>query len=473
MGMTKRMSVKINKLAEETRDILTRYSDLPIPLRDSLENLLGGVEMAVEYLSRNSRNSHTPPSQDNAKGNKEKRGKQRKNSDKKPGGQPGREGVNLSFSDEPTSIVDLEIDRRCLPPGNYTEEEPECRQVFDFEIIKTITEYRAQVLRGAVGDRYVAEFPEGVNAPTQYGANVQAYCVGLSTKNAMPYERLADHVFHELGISVSTGSLVNFEERIATKLEETFLPEAKDLLIQSEVVGFDETGISIRGEGFWAHEANNSLVVLFTAHKKRGKAGIDAAGILPEFKGIAVHDYWASYQSYLCAHALCNAHHLRDLEYIGEDPRQTWAVEMKALLLEMNTTTKSSKRKVKLEVITILQARYDQVVLNGLKQNPGTKHKNKRKAKARCLVERFRDRKDQILLFLHDLRVPFSNNDTERPIRMLKVEMKISGTFRSLATARRSLLIRSYLLTCQNHGIDHHEALLRVIQNDIPSFKPA
>jgi len=436
MGMTKRMSVKINKLAEETRDILTRYDDLPIPLRDSIENLLGGVDMAIEYLARNSQNGHTPPSQDTSKGNKEKRGKQTNKSGKKPGGQPGREGVNLAFSENPTSVIPLEIDRRFLPPGAYNEEERECRQVFDFEIVRTITEYRAQVLKSSGGDTYVAEFPEGVNASTQYGASLQAYCVGLSTKNAMPYERLADHVFQEIGIPVSTGSLVNFEERIAKKLEETFLPEAKELLIQSDVAGFDESGISIRGENFWAHEANNTLVVLFTAHEKRGKAGIDAAGILPKFKGIAVHDYWAPYQSYSCTHALCNAHHLRDLEYIAEDLRQTWAVEMKELLLEMNTAAKNSKGKVKREVITTLEARYDQVVLQGLKQNPGTKHKDRRKAKARCLVERFRDRKNQVLLFLHDLRVPFSNNDTERPIRMLKVEMKVSGTFKSLACQR-------------------------------------
>jgi transposase len=427
--------------------------------------------MAIEYLGRNSRNGHTPPSQDKGKGNKEKRGKEKKKSEKKPGGQPGREGANLAFSDDPTKIIALEKDRRCLAPGEYTEEEPECRQVFDFEIIKTITEYRAQVLKSSTGDRYVAEFPEGVNAPTQYGANIQAYSVGLSTKNVMPYERLADHILQETGIPISTGSLVNFEDRICKKLEETFLPEAKEILIRSEVAGFDETGISVRGKNCWAHEANNSMVVLFTANQKRGKAGMDAVGILPEFKGVAVHDYWAPYQRYLCTHALCNAHHLRDLEYIGEDPRQTWALEMKELLLEMNTTAKNAGVKVKKDVIKTLETRYDQLVLLGLKQNPGTKHKNKRKAKARCLAERFRDKKDQIILFLHDLRVPFTNNDTERPIRMLKVEMKVSGTFKSLVTAQRSLLIRSYLLTCQNHGIDHHEALLRVIQNNIPSFR--
>jgi transposase len=150
------------------------------------------------------------------------------------------------------------------------------------------------------------------------------------------------------------------------------------------------------------------MVVLFTANQKRGKAGMDAVGILPEFKGVAVHDYWAPYQRYLCTHALCNAHHLRDLEYIGEDPRQTWALEMKELLLEMNTTAKNAGVKVKKDVIKTLETRYDQLVLLGLKQNPGTKHKNKRQAKARCLAERFRDKKDQIILFLHDLRVPFT-----------------------------------------------------------------
>jgi transposase len=393
----------------------------------------------------------------------------------KVGGQPGHEGKYLPLTDNPDVTIDLLVPPEALASSGlelFREREPERRQVVDFEIKKVVTEYRAQVLEGVTsGARYTAAFPPDVNAPTQYGNSLRAHAVGLTCRQSVPYERVAEQFEKEYGIPVSTGSMVNWEKLVAKRLSAAFVPWAKANLLSSSFCHFDETGINIAGDLHWAHEANNGKAVLFYAHGRRGKTAMEDFGILPHFRGVSIHDHWHSYFKYTdCSHALCNAHHLRELEKIAEDPAQPWAEDLKTLLVEMRDQKLAHNGIVPPALAEPLEARYDQLLQTGLHKNPGTKKKGKRRSKARCLLDRLHRHKAEVLRFMYNALVPFTNNDAERPIRMLKVEMKISGTFRSLVTAQDSLTIRSYLLTCQNHGISPHHAIKTVLNGQMPDF---
>jgi transposase len=158
-------------------------------------------------------------------------------------------------------------------------------------------------------------------------------------------------------------------------------------------------------------------------------------------KGVAVHDGWKPYNVYDCDHALCNAHLQRELTGIEENYKQQWAKEMNELLAEMKKYTDECKEKFKesdLEKIKALEERFDAVVMKEIEENPLSlnpekqgKRGKKPKTKARDLVDRFIEHKEKILRFLTDLKVPFENNQAERDIRMMKIQQKISGTFRT------------------------------------------
>lgn len=476
--MNKRTNRRIRELMNETREALEQEASVPLSVRDAVENLVDAVGHILEHLGQHSGNSHVPPSKDIGRskgGKKDKEKKSKERDSRKVGGQPGHEGNYLPLSDTPDVVIDIPVESVSLARTGmdmYVSIEPERRQVIDFEITRIITEYRAQQLYSPItGVTYTASFPPEVKSPTQYGNGLRAHVIGLTCRQSVPYERVSEQLDKEYGIPVSTGSMVNWEKLLASQLKLSFVPWAKAQLTASPVCHFDETGINIAGETQWAHESTNGKVVLFFPHQRRGQKAMDAFGILPNFRGIGIHDHWNSYFRYThCLHALCNAHHVRELEKIAEDPAQAWASDIKGLLIEMRDRKAVHNGLVPDSEVEQLKARYDTLVRQGLHKNPGTKKKGKRRSKARCLLDRLNDSKEEVLRFLTNPLVPFTNNDAERPIRMLKVEMKISGTFRSFTTAEDSLTIRSYILTCQNHGISPYHAIRMALAKQYPQF---
>lgn len=213
------------------------------------------------------------------------------------------------------------------------------------------------------------------------------------------------------------------------------------------------------------------MLTLYETHPKRGREAVDAIGILPVFKGKAMHDAWSAYWNYSCRHLLCNAHHLRELTFLAEEEGQIWAQRMITLLREIYQCVQSSKEqgRTTLDVLTIysVEQRYDALIQDGYRANPKAKRQNKRgkakQTKGRNLVIRL-EKRDQVLGFLYDFSLPFDNNRAETDIRMMKVKQKISGCFRTREGAINFGIIRGYISTMQKHGHNILEVLKYALQ---------
>ena len=438
--------------------------------------LLTLITLLAERLSLNSSNSSKSPSTDP---NRKKKKKGNDGNKRNPGGQPGRNGTTLEPLDDPDEIIPIKLDKRTLPRGDYHEVGFEKRQVVELEISRIITEYRAQILENAAGKRFVAPFPEGVTRPIQYGQSIKSHSVYLSQYQLIPYERVSDYFNNESGIPVSVGSLFNFNQEAFDKLElfETFV---KGKLIESLLIHADETSINVNGKRIWLHCAVNDLWTYFYPHEKRGAEAMDFIGILPNFTGTLTHDHWKPYYTYTdCDHSLCNAHHIRELEWVIDNhPQYTWAQTMQNLLCEINDAVNKTEKNCLDDVTaTAYRQRYREIIGIGEDQMPlptpdpnkPPKRGREKKTKERNLLERLRDFEEDTLRFMVVGYVLFTNNNGENAIRMTKVQQKISGCFRSMNGAKIFCRIRSYLLTAQKHDISPTEALQTLFQGKLPA----
>jgi transposase len=416
-------------------------------------------------LSLNSRNSSRPPSSDGlAKPNA--RRSLRRASGRKPGGQPGSAGHHLSQVEAPDTVVAHEPERCDGCGGSLVGAElvgVERRQVFDLPpaVRLEVSEHRALRRRcGGCGKTSTGAFPAGVAAPTQYGPRLRALVCYLAVYQHLPYERIAQLLADCYGASLSTGTLQAIVERGAAGLD-LVLEQARRGLAGSAVVHFDETGARAAGSLHWVHEAASETLTLYGLHKRRGREGIDALGVLPRFAGVAVHDGFAPYRAYTgCAHALCNGHHLRELAGVVEQDGQGWAEELARLLLEAKAAVEAAKlageSALAEHTLAGFRGRYRQLIDAGLAVNPEPARTGKRgrprQGKARSLLLRLDRYQDDVLRFAHDLSVPFDNNHAERDVRMVKLQQKISGCWRSLEGAEAFLVLRSYISTARKQG---------------------
>jgi transposase len=414
-------------------------------------------------LGSNSRNSSRPPSSD---GYAEPAPRSlRRPSGRKPGGQPGSPGHRLERSPDPDEAV-LHPAKRCDGCGGELDDAPiigsESRQVFDLPELPRLrcVEHWIQRRRCACGRVTSSSFPRGVRAPVQYGPRVRALGIYLVCYQHLPYERAAQLLSDCVGATVSVGSLQSFVAEGADGLE-GFLDELRSQLQGAAVAQFDETGARAEGKLGWVHSASTETLTLYTAHAKRGTDGIDAAGVLGAFDGVAVHDGWAPYRAYeRVTHALCNAHHLREL-VAAHEQRQAWALGMSCLLVDAKEFVEQARAAGRDALdeaeLVELHACYRAVIALGYEENPdltadpGPGRRPKR-TKAQNLLLRLDEREPETLRFAHDFRVPFDNNLSERDLRMIKLQQKISGCWRTQAGAERFLAIRSYISTARKQG---------------------
>ena len=323
--------IDIDSTLKEMGSVLSNENDLSPALRSMIGVLILLVKLLSHRMGLNSRNSSKPPSSDI---NRPKN--TRKKSNKKPGGQKGHPGSTLRQIETPDEVELICIDRRTLPKGRYRDMGVEKRQVFDIEIVRHVIEYQAQILEDTQGKRFVAPFPAGVNKAVQYGNTLKAHAVYLSQYQLLPYQRIQEYFGEQLHIPLSQGSLFNFNKEAFAHLAD-FSAIVKARLAGAERVHVDETGINIEGKRHWLHCASNDCWTDFFAHEKRGCQAMDGRGILPRFTGVLCHDHWKPYYRYTgCSHALCNAHHVRELSCAHEQDEQAWAGKMKTLLEQMN-----------------------------------------------------------------------------------------------------------------------------------------
>lgn len=480
-GDMKIENLNITETIDNAKKLLAEEKQISPALKVMFELLLTLISLFAGRLSLNSRNSSKPPTTDP---NREKKNKEQ--GQNKPGGQPGRKGVNLQPITDPDHIVPLKLDENLLPEGTYREVGFKARQVIDLKISRIVTEYRAQILQNVTGQQFVAPFPEGVIRPIQYGQSIKSHAVYLSQFQLLPYERVADYFSNELQIPISVGSLFNFNQEAFERLE-TFDALAKERLIASALLHADETGINVNGKRIWLHAAANDLWTYFAPHEKRGSEAMDFIGILPQFRGVLVHDHWKPYYLYrACLHVLCNAHHLRELQWVIDNPNYLWAKQMQDLLLEINKAVNASdESRLDQESASAFRAQYRAILEKGLLEMPpvieipaitvvskegGLKKRRgrKKKTKEMNLLQRLKAYENDVLRFMEASIVPFTNNRGENDIRMTKVQQKISGCFRSIEGAKIFCRVRSYLLTAQKHGISPTAALKTLFEGRIP-----
>jgi transposase len=388
---------------------------------------------------------------------------QRRAAARRPGKQPGAEGQHLAQVEAPDALV-VHAPKVCRDCGADLSDAlvvgVERRQVFDLpKIAAFVTEHRMERRRCSCGCESKALAPRAATAPACYGPGVRSLSAYLAVHQHLPYDRMAQLFSDVLGITVSTGALAQMVAE-AGKALEPFTDAVRDALIDALVVHFDETGARVAGRLHWVHVAANRLFTLIDCHPRRGAIAMDDLGVIANMTGVAVHDGWRSYRCYDVAHSLCNAHHLRELQGIAVVFDQEWAGEMITLLLEAKEATDAARTAgaggLDATILHSIRTRYGILIQRGWAANPAPPigkrfgvHKT-----AANLLKRLDGQRTDVLRFVVDLNVPFDNNQAERDVRMVKLQQKISGTWRTLAGARNYCAIRSYISTMNKH--DHN-----------------
>ena len=466
--------IDINKAVAKARAILAQEKNISMGFKAAMEVLFVIITLLTNRFNLNSKNSSKPPSSDP---NREKQS-QKNASGKKPGGQPGHNGNNLKQVTDPDEIQFIAVDKASLPEGKYHEVGYDARQVIDIRISRHVIEYRAQILTDKHGNKFAASFPEGVVRSVQYGSGLKAHVVYLSQFQLLPYNRISDYFAEEVNLPLSMGSIYNFNAEAYKALEE-FAAIVKQKLIKSKVLNVDETGINVNGKNAWLHLVANEKWTYFYPHSKRGSIAMNDMEILPYFKGTLCHDHWKPYFIYQCSHALCNAHHLRELQRVIEQDQYQWADKMQKLLLKINVATKAAGGQLAELVAEKYYRQYREIIKAGEKECPSpkvrliadTKKRGQIKKSFACnLLERLKTFEKDTLRFMQEVDVPFTNNLAENNIRMTKVQQKISGCFRSMNGAHIFARIRSYISTCRKHDLAVTSALQMLFQGKMPNF---
>lgn len=333
-------------------------------------------------------------------------------------------------------------------------------QVFDVpDICVRVVEHVSERRRCRCGCETKATFAAEASAPACYGHGVRALASYLAVFQHLPYGRMAE-LFHDLlRIEISVGALAQMVAE-ARELTEPFTDEVRYLLRHADAVHFDETGGRVAGKLHWVHSASTALLTLLDCHPGRGRAAMDDLGVIAQMSGIAHHDGWRPYRAYDVVHSLCNAHHLRELDEIGWISHQFWANDMVALLCEAKEMVETAKAagspSLSDSSLHSIRVRYGQIIAVGRLTNPGppSHERHGYEKKAYNLLVRLDTQRADVLRFASDFHASFDNNQAERDIRMVKLQQKISGSWRTLAGARTYCAIRSYVSTRRKQNQD-------------------
>lgn len=469
----------VRNLMEQNAELLTQNSAMLeqlAQLTSTIDSLNQTIKELQEQINKNSKNSSKPPSSDGLKKppvNKDRslRGK----SGKKQGAQDGHVGVNLSVLSNPDDVekhmhsdcTKCSYRDSCLKSACVTE----TRHELDAVVTINVTAHERILVRVCPmhgGDK-LGEFPADIKATVQYGKNLQALVVALNTVGAVSVNRTHEILSSVFNIPLATGTIKNMVTRFSNSLSDTY-ERIRMQMILLGLIHCDETGTRVDGKTWWVHNASNPDFTFLSIDTKRGWLGMEAAGILPNYHGIIVHDCWVSYWKYPdCIHAICCAHLLRELNGVEENhPEQTWAGKFKELLLEMkrvkDKTLLQDKDVVSYYHLHKFDKQYDEIIKTAYEENPlpevtTKKRGRKKKTKVLNLIDRLVNYKASVCLFIKNLCVPFDNNLAERDLRMIKVKTKVSGCFRSEEGAQEYLTIMSYIGTAHKHGINAFTAI--------------
>jgi transposase len=453
---------ELQALREENRALKALVAEL-LPLKEQLAQANARIKELEDTLAKDSRTSSKPPSSD---GLERLPRHSRPASGKRPGGQTGHPGHTLSMVEQPDEVVRHrpKVCSQCCAdlsavPGSVAER----RQVLDLPEIRLLAqEHQIEAICCPTCHiTSLGSFPTSVTAPVQYGPNLQALAVYLHQGQLLPTARTCEALASICGCQISEGTLIQWSELAAERLAPT-VERIADLLVASPLQHGDETGIRVYGMLHWLHVNCTSFLTHLAWHASRGREAMDEIGIWPRFAGRGMHDRLASYDAYDCAHSICGAHLVRDCAAVAQQEQQEWAAEMQDFVLDLRDAC-HQWRLLHLTAVPVIErdewvARYFEILAAGyaaqgppVPASPASKGRAKQ-SPAKNLLDALLGRAEQVLALLDDLRIPFTNKQAERDLRMAKVQQKISGTFRSATGATAFCRIRSYLSTMHKQG---------------------
>jgi transposase len=477
---------KIDKLTVEISGltkVIINQSALITDLRDEVKQKDERIAELEARLGMNSGNSSKPPSTDyptkphSSKTNKNKGLGRRK--ERQSGGQKGHEGTTLEVENAPDTVKEC-LPSKCASCPHFSACKDkarlvESRHVLDMKIVSLHERYDLYSFTcPETGTELKGKFPADVQAPVQYGKEVKTFVVLNEALGLMSSSRLREILGSMGGFAMSDGTVYNMIGDCAKRCKDNVLPQLKDVVLSSDVAHFDETGLRSNGKNLWAHTSSTKNVTLVSAHEKRGKEGTLAAGVLQNFKGVAVHDCWAAYNddSFSGAtHSICGAHIDRECEGVVENKHQRWARRFQLLLGEMygkkTKLQEAGHTSAPQEMIDEYSKRYDKIIEEAYSRNPWKQPKRTgrgrfKRGKVLSLIDRLKNLKEQVMRFFTDFKVPFSNNVGEKSFRLFKTKMKVSGGFRSQEGGKNFCAIYSVIDTARKNHISPYAVIRQI-----------
>ena len=462
---------RLEQLYQESLALIEALRQQVAGLQEQIAAQQALIQQLQDQLAKDSHNSGKPPSSDGLK--KGRRKSLRKSGQRPRGGQRGHKGRTLLQVAEPEHVV---VHGLAGCPQCQTEltdvavEGHVKRQVFDIPPASIeVTEHQVEVKQcPGCGVCVQGEFPSHVTQPTQYGPRLKAFACYLYSQQFIPLARIRELLTALYGHAPSEPTVLAAARQLASHTQ-TSLEQIRQQLLAAHVVHFDESGLRVDGRLRWLHVASTAKLTHYHVHDKRGHIGMRVAGILPHFKGVALHDYWRSYFKFRdCQHCLCNVHHLRELRFVAEQYGQAWAAQMERLLLDIKAevaATSALHTALPPDRLAHYETQYDALIAQGFADNPSAAKTKPRpigrpkQSPPKNLLDRLHKHKAGVLAFMYDFRIPFDNNLVERDVRMIKVQQKVSGCFRTLDGAHLFCAIRSYISTARKHGINAIDAI--------------
>ena len=466
---------QIQNLTKENVELKTQMVELKnqiILLKNQIILFKNQILELKKRLGKNSCNSSKPPSSDGL--NKPPRTRSlREKGKNSSGGQKGHKGETLWQKEVPDKIISHEV--KICPHCQTSLENVEIeqivkRQVFDIpEPRIEVTEHQVEGKICSCCNKYVqAKFPEEIKAPTQYGNRLKAFAIYLQHQHFIPEDRLKE-IFSDLfKIPIATATLVKFSENFAKELtgfNEELLKEIEGTFLKH----LDETGFRINGKTQWLHVASTEKLTYYHFNKKR-------KSLLTGLKNIVVHDHWKPYyQLQEVKHVLCNAHHLRELRALIDYEKEAWAKKMWRFLRFACKYKETFARGIPRNKIKRLRKIYDRIINEGLAYHERLPPYRSKRSRGRIahrtghnLLFRLRKHKKEVLRFLIDGRIPFTNNEAERDLRMMKLKQKISGGFNTEQGAKIFIKIRAFMSTLRKQDLDIFGTLANAINGTLP-----
>ena len=363
---------------------------------------------------------------------------------------------------------------KCSPKGegvNHIPQRDIKRQVFDIPIPKVeVTEHRAEVKWClACQGQVMAKFPIGVHAPVQYGEVIKSCGLYLQHEHLIPEERVQSILSDLFGVSLATATINGFSEKLYGQLAE-FESGVLSKVQEAKVKHLDETGFRIAARTNWLHVASTPKLTYYHVSPKR-------KSLLEGLKNIVVHDHWKSYyQLPNVLHALCNQHHLRELKSLIEYDKEVWAKKLYRFLCRaLRYRHAFEDRPIPDKKLERWIGWYYQIIDEGMDYHESLPVFSTQKGRGRRarrtghnLLLRLKHYSSDVLRFLFDPEIPFTNNQAERDIRMMKCKQKISGGFRSRHGADIFIRIRGFISTARKQGWNVFESILQAVKANVP-----